>query len=104
MIELTKKNTRFEWTEERNKAFETLKTKMCERPVLRQPDYTQRFFLATDASRFGMGAVLTQQGIANGKPRMQPIAYYSATFTPMQRNYDVYEWELLAVIMALRAW
>ena len=84
LTELTKKNAKFEWTKERNKAFEMLKTKMCEKPVLRQPDYTQRFFLATDASGFRMGAILAQQGSANGKPWMQPIAYYLATFTLTQ--------------------
>jgi len=38
------------------------------------------------------------------KPRLHPIAYYSATFTPTERNYDIYERELLAVIKALQNW
>jgi hypothetical protein len=80
---------------------------MCSKPVLRQPDYTQPFFLATDASAYGVGAILSQEGDFNARTKkfiQQPIAYYSATFTPTERNYDIYERELLAVIKALEHW
>jgi hypothetical protein len=107
LIDLTKKATPFHWDESQVRAFETLKTCMCSKPVLRQPDYTKPFFLFTDASLYGVGAVLSQEGEVNtrtGKPRQQPIAYYSATFTPTERNYDIYERELLAIIKALAHW
>jgi hypothetical protein len=42
LIDLTKKNLRFDWTEKQQTAFERLKTLMCAKPVLRQPDYTKR--------------------------------------------------------------
>ena len=35
---------------------------------------------------------------------MRPVAYYSSTFTPTERNYDVYERELLAVVKSLKNW
>jgi RNase H-like domain found in reverse transcriptase len=35
---------------------------------------------------------------------LHPLAYYSATFTPTERNYNIYERELLAVIKALTHW
>ena len=107
LIELTKKAVPFHWSEAQLKAFETLKSLMCSRPVLKQPDYTRPFFLSTDASAYGVGAVLSQEGETNPrtkKPTQQPIAYYSATFTPTERNYDIYERELLAVIKALTHW
>jgi hypothetical protein len=62
LIELTQKAVPFHWEEDQIKAFETLKTLMCTRPVLRQPDYTKPFFLLTDASAYGVGAVLSQKG------------------------------------------
>jgi hypothetical protein len=105
LIDLTRKMTAFHWDHEQVKAFETLKTLMCSRPILRQPDYTKQFFLATDASAYGVGAVLLQEGEINPrtkKPTQHPIAYYSATFTPTERNYDIYERELLAVIKSLQ--
>jgi hypothetical protein len=40
----------------------------------------------------------------NLKPKHHPIAYYSATFTPTERNYDIYERELLAIMKALGHW
>ena len=107
LIELTKKAVPFHWGETQVKAFETLKSLMCSRPVLKQPDYAKPFFLSTDASAYGVGAILSQEGETNPrtkKPIQQPIAYYSATFTPTERNYDIYEQDLLAVIKALTHW
>jgi hypothetical protein len=92
LIELTKKAIPFHWEEDQMKAFETLKTRMCTRPVLRQPDYSKPFFLSTDTSAYGVGAVLSQEGELNPrtkKPTQHPIAYYSSTFTPTERNYDI---------------
>jgi hypothetical protein len=108
LLNLTKKATSWNWDEDCACAFTILKTLVCERPVLTQPDYTKRFVLHTDASAYGMGAVLLQEGEQNpskpSKPRLHPIAYYSATFTPTERNYDIYERELLAVIKSLYHW
>jgi hypothetical protein len=107
LIDLTKKATPFHWGPTQIKAFETLKTLMCHHPVLRQPDYNKPFFISTDTSGYGVGAVLSQEGELNPctkKPVQQPITYYSATFSPTERNYDIYERELLAVIKSLEHW
>ena len=83
---------------------------MCKAPVLLQPDFNKKFYLQTDASAYGVGAVLSQEGnvtpslAAHKKPILHPIAYFSATFTPTERNYDIYERELLAVMKALAHW
>ena len=65
LIELTKKATPFHWHEAQHKAFETLKTIMCRKPILQQPNYEDPFFLATDASAYGVGAILSQEGETN---------------------------------------
>jgi hypothetical protein len=44
------------------KAFETLKTKMCTAPVLKQPNFGKKFYLQMDASAYGLGVVLSQEG------------------------------------------
>jgi hypothetical protein len=79
------------------RAFEELKTRMCESPVLAQPDFDKQFILHMDASAYGMGAILSQEGnhttttLARWhKPILHPIAYYSATFTSTERNYNIY--------------
>jgi len=108
LLDLTKKAIVWDWTKRQHKAFEELKTRMCSRPVLTQPDFNKPFFLQTDASAYGVGAILLQEGehhaVASQKPKLHPITYYSATFTPTKRNYDIYEGELLAIMKALTHW
>ena len=58
---------------------------MCAKPILRQPNNTKAFLLATDASTYGVGAILSQEGELNPqtkKPMLCPVAYYSNTFMP----------------------
>ena len=107
LINLTRKAVPFHWETLQIQAFETLKTLMCSCPILRQPDYTKQFLLTTDASAYGVGTILLQEGEIHPrtkKPTQHPIAYYSATFTPTEHNYDIYERELLAVLKALQHW
>ena len=105
LLDLTKKMTTWHWGEKQEEAFHSLQYEMCHSPVLHQPDFTKQFFLQTNASVFGLGAVLSQEHEGGkGKPKLHPIAYYSATFTPTERNYDIYECELLAIMKALNNW
>jgi RNase H-like domain found in reverse transcriptase len=89
-------------------AFELLKTLMCHKPVLAQPQYDRPFIVHTDASTYGMGAILLQEGDTNGqnplKNFLHPIAYYSALFIAAEQNYDIYEQELLAIVKAFKHW
>ncbi len=68
---------------------------MCSQPVLTQPNFEKPFFLQTDTLAYGVGAILSQEGehhtVASQKPKLHPIVYYSATFTPIKQNYDIYE-------------
>ena len=94
MIQLKQKNIPFNWDHSCTHTFEHLKSLMCAKPILRQPNYMKAFFLATDASAYSVGAVLLQEGESNlrtQKPMLCPVAYYSNTFTPTERNYDIYE-------------
>ncbi len=107
----TKKTTPWHWDEPQFKAFETLKTLICRKPVLLQPNFTKHFYLQTDASAYGMGAILSQVAgvdntppLKNSKPKLHPLAYYSATLSSAERNYDIYERELLAVMKSLAHW
>jgi hypothetical protein len=70
-------------------------------PVLAHPVLTDPFELEVDASGFAMGAVLLQKK-EDGKKH--PIAYYSKTLSAAERNYDVYNLELLAIVNVLDHW
>jgi hypothetical protein len=55
---------------------------MISKPVLIQPDFEKPFFIHTNTSSYGAGAVLMQErDNGNGKPHQHPITYYLATFT-----------------------
>ena len=95
MQDLTKKDTEWKWTEECQRSFDTLKRKFTSAPVLQIPDPSKPFVLETDASKFATGAVLRQRDI-NGD--WHPCGFLSQGLSPAEKNYEIYDWELLGVI------
>ncbi|GJT45324.1 putative reverse transcriptase domain-containing protein [Tanacetum coccineum] len=59
---LTQKSKTFDWGEEQENAFQTLKDKLCNSPVLALPDGPEDFMVYYDASGLGLGCVLMQRG------------------------------------------
>ena len=76
--DLTKKETPWEWTSARNKAFEELKARISEAPVLQCPKLEAPFEIEVDASGFAIGAVLNQEG---DDKKMHPVAFFLESFT-----------------------
>lgn len=95
---LTRKNAKWSWDKEQQRAFEQLKTSLTTAPVLACPDFTRQFCLQTDASTAGIGAVLTQY-FPEGE---RVIAYASRTLNNAERNYSATELECLAVLWGIR--
>ncbi|KAI3739976.1 hypothetical protein L2E82_30390 [Cichorium intybus] len=91
------KDAPFIFDEECVKAFNTLKNKLVEAPILKLPDWTQPFEIMCDASDYAAGAILGQK--IDQKPVV--ICYASKTFSEAQLNYTTTEKELLAVVFAL---
>jgi hypothetical protein len=52
----------FHWSDKTQDAFDTLKEKLCDSPVLKYRDYDKPFVLTTDASNDGIGVILSQDG------------------------------------------
>jgi len=98
---LTHKDTPWEWTERHQATFDALKSRVASAPVLTQPDFTKPFFVDTDASQHALGAVLQQK---DEQGRLHPIVFHSKTFDATQRNWDVADRELFAIIDALETW
>jgi hypothetical protein len=96
---LTKKGVEFQWTEAAQEAFDTLKEKMTKAPVLAHPDLTKPFELEVDASGYAIGAVLLQR---QDDGKRHPVNYFSTTLNAAERNYDIYDLELLAIVKSLR--
>lgn len=97
ITELLKKNTKFEWNVEREKAFNKIIVALTTAPVLANPDYTFPFEIQADACKQSCGAVLVQYH--DGSERV--VAYMSQKFTQTQKRYHVTELECLAVILAI---
>ena len=101
MNRLLQKDQTFEWTQPAQLAFNEMKKRFTEEPVLIMPDQTRPFQIECDASKYASGAVLTQLDI-NGE--RHPCGFISRTFSPTERNYEIYDRELLSVIRALQEW
>jgi len=101
LIDLTKKDVTFEWTIERQKTFEKLKKCFTTAPVLQIPDKYRQFAIATDASLYATGGVLLQK---NSNGEWLPCSFISQSFNPAERNYQIYDRELLGIVRALKAW
>jgi hypothetical protein len=106
LLDLTKQATPWHWEGRHQQAFENLRDKMVSKPVLHQPDFGKTFYLQTDASKYGVGAVLSQdEGTQPVTPQKRhPVAYYSATFSPTEQNYDAHDLEFLGVMKSIDHW
>ena len=98
LSQLTEKDKPFIWTTECEKAFQLLKTELTQAPILAYPNPEGQLILDTDASQFGIGAVLSQ--MQDDQERV--LAYYSRTLTKPERRYCVTRKELLAVVQAMK--
>ena len=85
-------------SEEALEAFEALKQTCMNSPVLAFTDYTKDFLLETDASREGLGAVLSQK---QEDGWFHPVAYSSWVFTMHEKNYHSTKLEFLALKWAV---
>ena len=77
-----RKEGKFEWTDKATKAFELIKTCLTTNPILVLPDFHQPFELHADASKVGIGAVLSQNS--------KPVAYFSEKLSGAKLRYSTY--------------
>ena len=98
LTSMLKANCDFKWGEEEQNAFAVLKGKLVKGPILTYPDFSKQFYVASDASNVGLGAVLLQKV----DRKLMPISFASRVLNSAERNYSVTERELLAVVWALK--
>src|SRR6267154_2978725 len=96
MFDLTWKDSTWRWGEAERSAFEAIWTRVISAPILVFPDETQPFRVKADSSDFATGAVLSQQSPEDDK--WHPVAYYSKSLSVVERNYEIHDKEMLAVI------
>ena len=99
--DLLKTGVKWHWGEEQQKVFEEIKRLIMSELVLHQLDQTKPFKVKVDASNYAMGAVLMQRDEKND---LHPIAFFSKSMNEVQRNYNIYNKELLELQEMLRHW
>ncbi|GJS18490.1 reverse transcriptase domain-containing protein [Tanacetum coccineum] len=97
MTHLLEKETPFVFSDECKQAFNELRKKLIESPILVVPNWDYDFEIMCDASDFALGAVLGQRK----DKHFHPIHYASKTMTGAQLHYTTTEKEMLAVVYAL---
>ena len=93
-------NEPWKWGEEQTKAFNELKARVCSEPVIAIPIDNAPYRVEADASDYTVGAVLSQK--QEGK--WHPTAYMSKVFSDVERNYEIYDKEMLAIMLTLGEW
>ena len=101
LFDLTKKEEPWIWTPDCQEAFQALKDAFTSSPVLIMPNPDKPYRVEVDASDYATGGILSQTGDDN---QWHPVAYISKSLSEPQRNYDIHDKELLAIIRALEAW
>ncbi|GBG89838.1 hypothetical protein CBR_g49687 [Chara braunii] len=98
--DLTRLDTPWEWTDKCEAAFRHLKHALTHYEVLKLPDPDKPFIVTTDASQYGIGAVVAQQD----GPKLRPVEYMSKKMPSQKLAKSTYEKELYAVYKALTHW
>ncbi|KAK7107438.1 hypothetical protein V1264_015748 [Littorina saxatilis] len=90
---LTKKDCQWAWTQECDQAFETVKKKMTNTPVLAFFDPEKELVIQVDSSKDGLGAAILQDG--------RPLEYASRALSPAEKNWAQIEKETLSLVFGL---
>lgn len=100
LYKLLREENEFQFLEKEKNAFESIKKALTNEPILKLPNFEKRFYLYTDASKFGLGGVLIQKF----KNKEHVIAYTSRISNKFEQNYSAYELECLALVFCIKTW
>jgi len=97
--DMVKKDKKWDWTERQEKAFKELKEWFTKEPVLAAPDIDKKMRMEVDASDYVIGGVLSME-CEDGLWR--PVAFLSKSLNEMERNYEIHDKEMLAIVRELK--
>jgi hypothetical protein len=102
LFNLTRNDSKWHWGMLKQSAFDKLKQTVTAAPILISPDSTRPFRIKADSSDFATGAVLSQISVEDDK--WHPVAFLSKSLSSVERNYEIHDKEMLAIIHALQEW
>ena len=86
----------FKWSSKEKLAFDTLRDWITSAPILALPDNSRPYCVEADSSDFATGAVLSQQNSEDDK--WHPVTFLSKSLSPVERNYEIHDKEMLAIV------
>ena len=98
---LVRKDEKWNWGEEQEMAFKELKRVFTMRPVLVVPDLDKEMRVEADISEYTTGEVLL---IKCKDKKWRPVAFISKSFNKAERNYEIHDREMFAIIRCLEEW
>ena len=98
---MVKKDQKWDWTEKQEKVFQELKERFTIEPVLAAPDLDKKMRMKVDMLDYAMGGVLSMEC---GNERWRPVAFLSKSLNETERNYEIHDKEMLAIIRRLENW
>ena len=94
LTRLTQKMVKFHWSDDCEKSFAELKTRLTIALVLTLPEGSDGYVIYCDTSKVGVGCVLMQRG--------KVITYASRQLKVHEKNYPTHDLELAAVAFAIK--
>jgi hypothetical protein len=101
LTNLLKKEAKFDSQSFPAQAFDDVKQAFLTSTVLAHPDESKPYIVETDASDYAISGILSQFDHQN---ELRPVAFYSRQMLPAERNYEIYDKELLAIYACFTQW
>ncbi|KAH9266412.1 hypothetical protein BASA84_001139, partial [Batrachochytrium salamandrivorans] len=101
LTKLLKKDAPFSWGADQEKSINDLKKAFSNSSFLAHPCDSKPFILETDASDFAISGVLSQ---FDDSDQIRPVAFYARQMNSAERNYEIYDKELLAIVDSFKHW
>jgi len=95
---MVKKDQKWNWTEKQEKVFRELKEQFTKKPVLAAPDLDKKMRMKVDALNYATGGVLSMEC---DNRLWRPVAFLSKSLNEIERNYEIHDKEMLAIIRRL---
>ena len=103
LFDLTEKDVGWRWGGLEQASFNKLKELITSTPVLIFPDDSLPYHIKADSSDTATRAVLSQQTSSENGGKWHPIAFFSKSLSPVERNYEIHNKEMLVIIRAVAA-
>jgi len=100
MTMLIRKDVKWQWGVEQQQTFDELKRVFTTKPILAAPDLDKEFRVEADTSNYATGGVLSMKC---SDEMWRPVAFISKSLSDTERNYEIYDKEMLVVVRCLEA-